>query len=699
MKTNIFKLFVLLSSAAMLVAGCNKDDESPFAGNDNYIAAFTLETNGITLKGAVSPEAIVISVPERLSLAGAVAKITLSENATISPDPSTITDWSTEQAFTVTAYNGATHPYTYRTERYLVPRDGDVVLLTQADVEAFAEAVKDVDQINGSITICAATGKDTITSLAGLEHLKIVTGDIHINATYKGDITAFESLEKMGDLRISTKNVKTVRFPKLAALRGGLTVEQTEYGKTSLIETIEFPALVSIDKGLSIGNAFDSLKTVHFPMLQQVEERIYMYGNYGKKQNLREVEFPALQNVGGLFDFTYWTALERISVPKLETVGDRFRLYGCGALRAVDLKALKTVNGNLTSESTSIIEEITLPKLENVTGDVSFYSSTLTTLHCPELKSAGGLSIPDNLTSMDFSKLQYIRNNLTISAQSLTSLDVFSALDSVGGQLELRNLTNLTEIDVRGMKIGSLMLYGTTYNGLTLIGDDKFSGELNLSAGAPDMTEMSITVQGFEEVGGLLIRTSHLKTVDLPWVKRIIGLLDMSWGGSCEALLLPNLQSVGAIQFYNTTQLKTLDMSNLEAVTGYATGAATVGNFTFNSCYLTSLTLPKLKSIEGYLSISYLSTTAISFSALKSITGTLTLNANSGNTFNDLSGFSALTSVAGITINGFSELKDFTPLKNVIPSLTANAWSIVRCGYNPTYQDMVNGKWKIENDN
>jgi hypothetical protein len=88
--------------------------------------------------------------------------------------------------------------------------------------------------------------------------------------------------------------------------------------------------------------------------------------------------------------------------------------------------------------------------------------------------------------------------------------------------------------------------------------------------------------------------------------------------------------------------------------------------------------------------------TNISFPALQSITGVLSLTANSyspNSLITDLNGFSTLTSVAGVTISYFKELKNFEPLKNVIPNLESGTWKITGCGYNPTLRDVKEGKY------
>ena len=741
MKTYILKFAALLLLAAAFVAGCNKE-ESPFAGNDNYIAAFTLVKDGVTLKGAISPDAIVITAPERFSLSGATATVTLSENATITPDPATIADWNTAQTFTVTAYNGTAHRYDYSIERRLISRNGDVVLLTQADVEAFVEEVKDIDQINGSITIGAATGQDTVYSLAGLEHLKVIKGGIIINATYAGeDLTAFESLEKTNELLITSKKVKTVRFPKLAVAHADLNFNQA-----TAIQTLDFPELTAIDKGLRIYYV-DSLASLNFPKLQEVIESITMQGRSSGVQNLYSIEFPALQKVGGGFTLSYWREItavnlpqltevngtfnvtylnkaESFAAPRLETVG-ALTMSSCAAMTSVDFDALKTANGNV-SPNLAALAEVNFPALETVTGSLSFATSaTLTALQFPALKSAGGLTLPNaaNLATLDFHSLKYVTGELQISLQSLTSLDAFNALDSVGGRLYLNNLpnltsltgllslkkagslyayelTNVTEIDVRNIEVGTLYLNGTTYNRLTLIGNDKFPGELSFGALPSSVTVFPVTVQGFEEVGALTLGVSTLIAVDFPWLKRVNRMLQYNGGGSTEILRFTNLKSAGGLSFYNLYALQTLDFPNLEEITGYTSGTATRGDIVYygsNRASITALEFPKLKSVVGgiTLTLSYTSGALkdIRFPKLQSITGTLTIAGASNLPITDLSGFSNLEIAAGVTISNFTQLSDFSPLRKVVCSLPdAAAWKITGCGGTPanySYEKMT----------
>lgn len=169
---NINKTGIILLSllGTILFSACS-DDDSDFNGGDSYITSFQLKQGDVTLSASISQTEIVITVPENLLLSGATANVLVSENANIEPNPVSVTDWDMDQTFIVTAYNGTKSTYSYRVERNVVSREGDVILLTQADVEEFATL--GLSRINGSLTVGAATGADSVYSLKPLSGLKM----------------------------------------------------------------------------------------------------------------------------------------------------------------------------------------------------------------------------------------------------------------------------------------------------------------------------------------------------------------------------------------------------------------------------------------------------------------------------------------------------------------------------------------------
>jgi hypothetical protein len=250
------------------------------------------------------------------------------------------------------------------------------------------------------------------------------------------------------------------------------------------------------------------------------------------------------------------------------------------------------------------------------------------------------------------------------------------------------------------MAASTLTLIGTTMTGLTLTGNDIFPGYLLINGSSQGTFTLPVDVQGFKTVGELKIMISNLADISLPWLEHVTGLLDYSSSNSNKELNLPHLKSVGAIQISTAnSSLQTITLSELESITtGYTISSNTVGFwFTLSVSGITKLELPKLKSVVGGISITGLTAArkleTISFPKLESLTGTLTITGTSNTAFKDLSDFSKLTSAAGITISGFPQLKNFEPLKGVINSFAAEAWKISNCGYNPSYQDMIDGKY------
>jgi hypothetical protein len=648
----------------------------------------------------------VITAPERFSLAGATATVTLSENADIEPNPASITDWDVAQTFTVTSYNGIVNKYDYSVERRLVSRDGDVVLLTQADVEAFA-AELDADQINGTLTVGAASGQDTVYSLASLAgRLKIITGGVIVNATYAGEDLAglSENLEKTGDLKITSKTVEIVSFPKLVALRADLSFDQAV-----AIKTIDFPELTTVDKGLQI-NYTDSLETINFPKLRQVIEVMSIQSRYnGSNLKLESIDLPELQSVGSNFTIAYWQGLTAIHIPQLKTVGtfsfsnltaltainspalkatSSFSLSSLTALPTIDFPALETVNGAFTVNNCQEITELTFSALKSVSNTLSVSANKLELLSLPSLESVGSISKSVPLdTEIQLQSLKTITGTLSLDDSS-NPLAMFPALDSVGIMNIIYGDYEAT-LDLRGIKVGTITSYAM--GKIILFGDDIYSTRFIINNAFP-----FIVREGFKTIGSITLSNIYDAVVDFSWMENVRGGLSF-FSVYSSTFDFSNLRSAGGIGF-NYSSITSLNMPSLETITGYINvNGVEDGGFTYpESSDITSLTFPKLKSVVGNISItgaiSVSPLETIGFPALQSITGTLTISGTNNATFKDLSGFSALTSADGITVNGFTQLTDFEPLKNVIPSL--NSWAIAGCGYNPTYQDMLDGRTK-----
>jgi hypothetical protein len=686
-KIDKIKTFLLLSAAAVFVAGCNDElEDNLFTGNENSIAIFTLAKDGVTLKGALSPNAVVITAPERVSLSGAAASVTLSENAAITPDPATVTDWDAAQTFTVTSYSGSKRTYAYSVERRLTSRDGDAVLLTQADVNAFV-AELDADQINGTITVGAAAGQDSVYSLAGMEQLKVVTGGIIINATYAGkELTVFENLEKTGDLKISSKKVKTVSFPKLAAIRLDFNFDQAVS-----VTGLDFPELATVDKGVRIVYP-DSLTNISFPKLQLIIEGLTVQGRYSGTNTLQTLEFPALTEVGGTVNLTYLRNLAGVNFPELTVAGAITSSY-LDSMTFFTVPKLETVaSGGISVSSSHKITELTFPALKTVSGELYLNTSKLELLSCPLLERLGrlGSTLPSGSPS-PFPSLKIVDGQLSVDkTYGSNLLALFPALDSVGTlYINYGNYEEET-LDMRGIKTGAIS--SLAMGKIILLADDIFPARITVTNDYP-----FIVREGLKSIGCLRINSAQqIDAVDFSFLEYVRDEIQLSSVSRVETLEFPNLWSAGRLYFYYCNALKTLSLPKLETITGYVSGTTTTGDFIYAvSSDITAIELPALRSIVGGISITGLTATrkleTVNFSALQSLTGTLTITGTNNAAFKDLSGFSALTSAGGVTISNFTQLNDFSPLRNVLPSLSTDTWKVAGCGYNPSYQDMTDG--------
>jgi hypothetical protein len=349
---------------------------------------------------------------------------------------------------------------------------------------------------------------------------------------------------------------------------------------------------------------------------------------------------------------------------------------------------------------------VRFPKLTSVTATLAVANvAAQANLQFPLLKTVGNtLRIQSaTLTSLDaFAAVETVGVLNLDGAAALTSLNGLSSLNSVK-TLTATGLTNLTEIDLRRIKPDRLELSGATAAGLTLTGDEEFPGALYIASPPSGTANLSMTVQGIRKVGAVQVAASYYTVIDLPWLEHVTELIYFSSGAAIQTINLPNLESTGGLQIAGCTVLTALNLPKLKTITGYTNASgALAGSFTYavTSSNITELTLPVLESVTGNVSITGLTAArklaTIGFPALQSLTGTLAITGTNNATFKDLSGFSALTSAGGVTISNFTQLKDFEPLKGVIPALTAGKWTVTGCGYNPGYQQMVDGDYNNE---
>lgn len=351
--------FALLAFSGATLCACNDDDwTNPFVGSDNYIVSFSLLQDDERLHATIVDNTITVTVPASRSLNGATAEVVLSENASILPDPATISDWDDDQVFVVTSYNGTRVEYRYTTEESEASADGSVVLRTQAEVDAFAS--QGISSIKGSLVIGGDTGTDKITSIAALDKITSVGQGVTIKATYDNEILdGLKALETIG---------------------GALRIEASGLKEATL------PALKSARRVEVVGTYLESLS---MPALTRITDRLYI-----TSYALTSLDMPVLESVGGNLQFEPASRdiamlIEELSLPALKRVGGTASFSSLSKMAKLELPAF--VSANALTISGAALTKVTLPAFEECAGDIAIDNLQATAIDLSALTHAGSL--------------------------------------------------------------------------------------------------------------------------------------------------------------------------------------------------------------------------------------------------------------------------------------------------------------------
>lgn len=638
----------------ILVTAC--DDDDPFGGNDNYIKSFSLKQGETIFNAAFRNDSIIVSPSVGTSLDGATAEVLLSENAKISPDPASITNWNEEALFVVTSYNGERKTYKYVVERNNVSVPGTIALYTQADVDAFGAS--GVTLVAGNLIIGRPSGSDSIRTLLPLTNLKEIGYNLVLNSTFAGtDLLGLDNLEIAGGIEIGSlrKKLVDVSLPKLSKLTLNLNISS------------------------------DSIKSVSLSKLKEV-------GGYANitSRSLSVLPLPGLERVGGNLTLSNtWvngrTSSFNVSLPKLKTCGDLSlnanemilqapALEKCGGIsyysdmnfKILSFPALKEINGTFQS-SNNAVNILNIPSLTHIAGDLNLSKGAMGFIDLSALKEIDGNLILTNIRSIKnlsgFSSLTNVSGNITLTdAGNLTSLDLLN-LKSVKS-LEINGSPKLTEIDIKGREIETLTL--KNMKSIKITGNEFFDGTLTLqSCESPELI-------GFKKIKDLTVylsgTTDNQLTNDFPSITNITGSLNVS--GRTAKIQFSNLKKIGGNLVVGHDAKMEIQLTNLEEVAGGLTYAASADAADFSS---TGFQISKLKTIGGQLLIKTAATQA---------------------TLRELDAFYPVTTIKeGVSVDRMRYLVSYEGLKNAIHSFSSDKWSATNNAYNPTYQDLLDGKW------
>ncbi len=698
------KTYLILMLAALFINGCSGDADGDYYGENNSIVSFTLKQNGLEFHAAISSNELTLTVPENLSLANATVNLVVSTNAVISPNPATITNWDEDHVFTVTSYDSK-KTYNYHVERNIVSQDGDITLLTQGDVENLVAL--NVSQINGNLVIGAASGSDSIYSLASLSGLKAVTNRVIVNPTYAADnMVGLENLERVGSLEFgAVKGLKEVAFGKLKTVVSNLIMKDTE------VEAILFPELTSIDRNIQIEN-IAKLGKIEFPKVEMIGGNVTIksYSNTSTFQNL---SFPVLGKIGGTTNISDWAKLENISLPQLKSTlslnilslsslksfsAPKFEsVYGdivfsyCLSFSSLDLGQLKTIPGKLNLQNLALENLSGLKLVESIGGElfISDMAALKTTEGFNSLKQIGGRIYMSNIPLLndDFagmSALSSVGGDIVISQVPFKKFSAFALKTANNLSLYSAATPVIEEIDVTKLTSVKALTVANITNQVKVKGPASFDGKLSIESS-------NVVLEGFNEVKELNYNiTSNMQPTQTVNISKVLGNANVSVY-NFDKLDMPNLTEIGGKFTLSCVTNMTLGFPKLKSC-GSMEIAATKNDL---------VSFPVLESVKGDCKITSAnyqgSLGELQMPALKQVDGKLDISGYSNyyvnNRITNLNSLSQLTKAKEIVINYNSALVDFTGLKNVISSITVSEWKVSGNSFNPTYQQMVDGSW------
>lgn len=522
-KVNYWKTLLLVLCTGCIFAACSDDDdENPFTGVDNNFLSFSLESNENVWKATIIDNEITVTVPEGTSLDGAQASYTLSEQATVNPNPSSVTTWGEEQQFTVTSYNGTTRTYKYTVRYSAVSEIGTFILNSQADVDAFAD--HHVTVIEGSLSIATVENtEDPVINLNGLAKITEVMDDITIGQYYKGEnLAGLAKLEKAGSISmINNSSLTEFALPNLLSIRGELFIANPAENN---ITSIKCPQLTTILKRCYI--QAPNLKNLNLNSLESIPGKGDNSDGDGTfslyDSQLVSLDLPVLKQVGKEFILSVSSKghpeLTQINLPELTSCKEVY-IRDADKLETISLPKLSTLSSfsiNSCAKFSKLNETIAPFNMEN-----------LKVLHCPSVTELDASQKDINSIS-----ITYVDNNFVLKGKEEMGSYSFTGYqlpktEGISTFTSLTVTTPLTNVEIPDIK--------------------QVTGELNLQSTA-NVTLETVNMPDLETVGTFVSKDKYT-SVSFPKLTKVTEHLEIRINKTITNLSHLNFKSLKSVEF------------------------------------------------------------------------------------------------------------------------------------------------------
>lgn len=667
---------LLAAGASVSMTSCTKDEKSHFEGVDNHIVSFALTAaSGVKYNAQIKGNDIIITVPSSENLTDAKAEVALCENSRMLPDPATITDWESEQLFRVESYNGAYTAYMYKVQKSSIVQDGNVTLLTQKDVDAFA--AKKINVIEGNFILGSnsKSESDPITSLKPLENLVSVGLNIvvrnNVRFTTFGEL---KNLKSVGGICVGTATVMAQLDNTIELSLPALTSATNIIANTDSIADIKLPKLTSVGT-VNINTRLP--REIDFSALEVVNGDFYLSavrnGQYNEKTSnlsLVNLQLDALKEVSGNFGIENFWNIRETKLAKLEFVGGDFEVKYIRNTSAITLPVLKSVGGAFNISCNDKATKLDAPVLEScgslAVASVNLYSINLVKMNLPKLTNCNGAFNIKYFggTELEFPALKVIKGKLDFTNIQFAEKISMPQLEECG-EISAVALLAVKDMDMSNCATTSKVTISNCPSLANLGLPKEITGVLSITGTARQVAFPKLF--GVETVGSSVQTNSFSCDINLGSIKSA-AFITMPFASTITGLEMPNLETAKTINIGSAAKMKIFKAPKLKECTTFMfKGGVLVEDIDFTS-------------LETVGAFTYYGAT---------------IAANAGNCLlTNMNAFSALKTATKIDIRYCGHLADFSGLKDVVGSISqSSAWTVMGCAYNPTLQDMKDGKY------
>lgn len=399
---------------------------------------------------------------------------------------------------------------------------GDVTLTTQTEVDTFTATLGDCGIIEGDVTI-----NGTITDLSGFSKIHTISGNLHLEGNISNDLSGLSNLTTIG-------------------------------GNMTFKDMSNITSLASLSNITSLGGSFEVNNLDQLTDISILNQLISISSiAITNNSILSTVALDELQTMSSQFSITFNSSLSSISIPKLTQVSGEFRINNNGGgMTSLNLPLLEST-GNFLIADMNGLQSISAPELLTITGRLSIGScNSLTTLSIPKLTSISNNASIDScqqLTTINTVAISTVGGNLSIDDIGINSLSFLQNVTSISGQLLLRDLVNLNNLQ--------------GFDELTTLGSFNLS-DCDLVTSLEGFPKLAIT-----SINSLSISENELiTTFDNSFLESLtsIGVLGISFNGNLADISA--LQNVTELTSTNSTirnnnALLTIDLFGLQNVT------------------------------------------------------------------------------------------------------------------------------------